>query len=165
MRKPMTCSAAIAALAASLGLSACETAPSGGGQPAFYRPLASASAQVDQEAARATISAYRLNRGLKPLSLDPDLAATALSEARAMAGADKPASADAVKARLAKTGVKASVNVSAGYRTLAEAFSGWRESAQHDRTMLDPAGGRIGIATAYAPGSKYQVYWVLIVAP
>jgi uncharacterized protein YkwD len=24
---------------------------------------------------------------------------------------------------------------------------------------------RMGIATAYAPGSKYQVYWALVVAP
>lgn len=164
MIKPMTCSAAAAALAATLGLAACETS-GGGGQPAFYRPLASPSAQVDQEAARATISAYRLNRGLKALTLDPALSAAAQAEARQMAAADRPASADAVKARLAKEGTRASVNVSAGYRTLAEAFSGWRESAQHDRTMLDPAGGRIGIATAYAPGSKYQVYWVLVVAP
>ncbi len=47
---------------------------------------------------------------------------------------------------------------------MAEAFSGWRESPQHDRTMLAPSATRLGIATAYAPGSKYKVYWALIVA-
>jgi hypothetical protein len=24
---------------------------------------------------------------------------------------------------------------------------------------------RMGIATAYAPGSKYKVYWALVIAP
>ena len=50
------------------------------------------------------------------------------------------------------------------YHTLAEAFSGWRESAPHNRVMLDAKATRIGIATAYAPKSKYKVYWALAVA-
>lgn len=162
----MICSPAVLSLAAALGLAACTPQPRPQGTPAFYQPLGSAQAAVDGEAARATISAYRLNKGLSALSLDPALSADAAREAQAMAKADKPGAADAVKARLAKAGTPAaSVNVSAGYRTLAEAFSGWRESAQHDRTMLARDGRRLGIATAYAPGSKYQVYWVLIVAP
>ncbi len=156
----------MAALAASLGLAACQTGPNGGAVPAFYRPLDSAAATIDSEAARATISAYRLTRGLAVLASDPTLSAAAQAEAEAMARADRPAAADAVKARLNRQGVAvSSVNVSAGYRTLAEAFSGWRESAQHDRTMLDPKAKRVGIATAFAPSSKYRVYWVLIVAP
>jgi uncharacterized protein YkwD len=53
-------------------------------------------------------------------------------------------------------------NVSAGYHTLAEAFSGWRDSPAHNKNMLNPAMRRMGIATAYAPGSKYKVYWALI---
>jgi uncharacterized protein YkwD len=83
-----------------------------------------------------------------------------------MAAADKPGSADAVKARLARDGQRGvEVNLSAGYRRMAEAFSGWRDSPQHDRVMKTPGASRMGIATAYAPGSKYQVYWALIVAP
>jgi uncharacterized protein YkwD len=31
--------------------------------------------------------------------------------------------------------------------------------------MKTPGMTRMGIATAYAPGSKYQVYWALILAP
>ena len=30
--------------------------------------------------------------------------------------------------------------------------------------MLDPAAARMGIATAYAPNSKYKVYWAPLVA-
>ena len=58
----------------------------------------------------------------------------------------------------------AASNLSAGYHTLAEAFSGWRDSPAHNRVMLDGRATRMGIATAYAPGSKYKVYWALVVA-
>ncbi len=160
----MTCLPAVAALSALIGLSGCAES-GGGGQPAFYRNLASPSARVDAEAARATISAYRLNNRLSALTLDPQLQALAEQEARAMAAADKPASAERVKARLAASGVQGpEVNLSAGYRTLAEAFSGWRESPAHDRVMKAPQATRLGIATAHAPGSKYQVYWALVLA-
>ena len=54
--------------------------------------------------------------------------------------------------------------VSAGYRTLAEAFSGWRDSPQHNAVMLAPAGTRLGVAAVDRPGAKYRVYWVLVVA-
>ena len=82
-----------------------------------------------------------------------------------MAAADKPGSADKLKAQLSGTGISGpEVNISAGYRTLAEAFSGWRDSPQHDKVMKSPGANRMGIATAHAPGSKYQVYWVLVLA-
>ena len=133
--------------------------------PSFYVSMARAGAEVDAAMARDMIGAYRGNNGLRPLTLDPDLQAAAQAEADAMARADKPSSAEAFKVRLASTGFAApAANLSAGYHTLAEAFSGWRESAQHNRVLLDPKATRIGIATAYAPNSKYKVYWVLAVA-
>ncbi|MET0427810.1 MAG: CAP domain-containing protein, partial [Microvirga sp.] len=42
--------------------------------------------------------------------------------------------------------------------------SGWRESPQHNRVLLDPAATRMAIATAYTPDSKYKVYWTLVMA-
>lgn len=163
--RAMTCPAALAGALAFLGVAGCAE-PQRQGQPAFYRDLGSASARVDTEQARAMISAYRLNAGLGALTLDPALVEAAQREATVMAGSDKPAQADAVKARLAREGqAGAEANLSAGYRRLAEAFSGWRDSPQHDRVMKDAKAKRMGIATAYAPGSKYQVYWALIVAP
>ena len=53
-------------------------------------------------------------------------------------------------------------NVSAGYHTLAEAFSGWRDSPPHNRNMLEPKMRRMGIAAAYAPDTKYKVFWALV---
>lgn len=163
--RPMTCSVLVAGAFALLGVAGC-TEPARTGQPAFYRDLGSPSARVDANEARAMISAYRLNAGLNALALDPALVEAAQQEASAMAAVDKPAQAEAVKARLARDGqVGAEANLSAGYRRLAEAFSGWRDSPQHDRVMKTPGARRMGIATAYAPGSKYQVYWALILAP
>ncbi len=165
VRRRLTCPALIAGALALVGAAGC-TEPARTGQPAFYRDLGSATARVDANEARAMISAYRLNAGLNTLSLDPALVAAAQEEASAMAAADKPAQAEAVKARLARGGQPgAEANLSAGYRRLAEAFSGWRDSPQHDRVMKTPGMTRMGIATAYAPVSKYRVYWALILAP
>jgi uncharacterized protein YkwD len=163
----MACVPVIAALAASLGMSGCNPSTQSSGQPAFYRSVASPTATVDAEAARATISAYRLNKGLGTFVTDPVLQAAALREAQAMAAADKPASADVVLRSLTAAGMKKEAlgaNLSAGYHTLAEAFSGWRDSPQHNAVMLKPGATRMGIATAYSPGSKYKVYWALVVA-
>ena len=150
-----------------LSLAACQSEPrvQSPQTPSFYISMARADAAVDGAMARDMISAYRGNSGLAPLALDPDLQAAAQAEADAMAAADKPSSADAFKARLAAAGFAApAANLSAGYRTLAEAFSGWRESPQHNRVLLDARATRIGIATAYTPNSKYKVYWALAVA-
>jgi uncharacterized protein YkwD len=162
----MSCTAAAAALASLLGLAACtEAGRSGAGQPSFYTDLGQAGARVDVPEARAMISAYRMNAGLGRLALDAELQAAAQREADAMAKADRPSSAEAVKRRLSAAGfTRPEANLSAGYRTLAEAFSGWRDSVQHDRVMKTASAKRMGIATAHAPGSKYQVYWALVLA-
>jgi uncharacterized protein YkwD len=161
----MSCSATLA-LAALFGLAGCaEPAPQAKGPLPLYRSLADPAASIDAATVREMISAYRGNKGLGPLAVDPDLQRLAEAEARAMAAAERPASAEAVKNKLVKAGFAApQANLSAGYHTWAEAFSGWRESAQHDRVMLDRKAARMGIATAYAPGSKYKVYWAFVVA-
>lgn len=150
-----------------LALAACqsEPRPAANRTPSFYLSMASADAVVDAAAARDMIGAYRRNNSLGPLAIDPALQEAAEAEARAMAAADKPTSADSFKARLTAAGFKApAANLSAGYHTVAEAFSGWRESPQHNRVLLDPRATRIGIATAYRSNSKYKVYWALVVA-
>jgi uncharacterized protein YkwD len=97
--------------------------------------------------------------------VDPELQRLAEAEVAAMALADRPSRAQTVKSAVGRLGFSdVNANLSAGYHTLAEAFSGWRESPPHDATMLDPRATRMGIATAYAPGSKYKVYWALLTA-
>ncbi|MGY2048712.1 CAP domain-containing protein [Methylobacterium sp. JK268] len=158
--------ASLAGLA--LGLSACagtevvRQTPAG---PSLYWPMTSASAQLDLDTARDMIGAYRRNKGLPMLALDPGLQRLAETETAAMAAADRPSQADIVKTVAARMGfADPKANLSAGYHTLAEAFSGWRDSPAHNAVLLSPDATRMGIATAYAPGSKYKVYWALLVA-
>jgi uncharacterized protein YkwD len=158
-----------AALVALTGLSGClgETGPPA--EPAFYRSMANAEAEVDGPTAASMISGYRHNNGLGAVEVDPDLMRLALDRARSMAAHDKldhGGGRDFNKS-LAGAGFnskKAVENISAGYHTLAEAFSGWRDSPPHRANMLNAGSNRLGIAAVYAPQSKYKVFWALIMA-
>ena len=55
-------------------------------------------------------------------------------------------------------------NIGAGYHTLAEAFSGWRDSPPHRANMLLKGVTSMGIAAVYDPNTKYKVFWAMIVA-
>ncbi len=166
MALPYLCSLAAAA---GLTLAGCSTAPPPRlpeGQPGFYVNLAQQGAKLDMAAARDMISLYRRNQGLGPLTLDPKLQQAAQAQADAMARAGQVSHGPgSLQSRLARQGVdpgRATENVSAGYYTVAEAFSGWRDSRPHNANMLNPHMKRMGIATAYAPGAKYKVFWALV---
>lgn len=149
-----------------LALAACSGTPE---QPSFYRDLAQPGAKLDAAAAASMISGYRTNNGLPAVTLDPALTAMAQAQAETMAKRDKlehNVKKPFVK-RLKAAGYPAkhaAENIGAGYHTLAEAFSGWRDSASHRKNMLLPEATRIGIAAVYTPSSKYKVYWTLILA-
>jgi uncharacterized protein YkwD len=149
-----------------LALAACAGQPE---QPSFYRDLAQPGAQLDAAAAASMISGYRTNNGLPAVTLDPALTAMAQAQAEIMARRDKlehNVRKPFVK-RLKAAGYDAKIaaeNIGAGYHTLAEAFSGWRDSNSHRANMLLAGATRMGIAAVYTPGSKYKVYWALILA-
>ena len=137
------------------------------GEPTFYQDLAHTDAVVDASAAASMISGYRSNNGLGPVAVDPELMRMASEQARAMAARDKMDHdiGRPFQERIRNSPFAGSVaveNISAGYHTLAEAFSGWRDSPPHRANMLNRSVTRIGIAAAYAPGSKYKVFWALI---
>lgn len=151
----------------SLVLAACAYQPPE--LPSFYRDLAHPGAQLDLAAAASIISGYRGNNGLPAVTIDPTLSAMAQAQAETMAKRDKLDHniKKPFVARLKAAGYeakRAAENIGAGYHTLAEAFAGWRESRPHNANMLLPGATRIGIAAVYAPASKYQVYWTLILA-
>jgi uncharacterized protein YkwD len=138
-------------------------------EPSFYNSLASADAKVDAGMAASMISGYRTNNGLSSVRIDPELMKLAQAQARAMAAHDKLEhnALGEFNARMRSSGFDAKAaaeNIGAGYHTLAQAFSGWRDSPPHRKNMLLPGATHIGIATAYAPGSKYKVFWALILA-
>ncbi|MGI8524942.1 MAG: CAP domain-containing protein [Pseudolabrys sp.] len=152
-----------------LALSGCAAEYVPKGEPSFYRNLAEPGAQLDAAAAASMISGYRSNNGLDAVALDPALMKLAEDQARAMA-AKNALDHDAKRpftARLKASGYNAKIaaeNIGAGYHTLAEAFSGWRDSPPHRANMLLKGASRIGIAAVYAPNSKYKVFWALILA-
>jgi uncharacterized protein YkwD len=152
---------------AALGGCADNAPPSG--QPSFYIDLATTDAMLDANAAQSMISGYRGNNGLGAVTLDPELMKLAADQAHTMAARDK-LDHDAGRPfqdRIQRSGFDAAVaveNIGAGYHTLAEAFSGWRDSPPHRANMLNSNVTKMGIAAAYAPQSKYKVFWSLILA-
>ncbi len=159
---------ALAAIFLTLFLAACASeAPVE--QPAMYVDMAVPGAKLDPLVAATMISQYRQNNGLGSVQVDPDLMKLAESQSQAMASANKMD--HDVRAPLGKrlnaAGYPANVaveNISAGYHTLAEAFSGWRDSPPHRANMLKGGVTKLGIAASYAPGTKYKVFWTLILA-
>jgi uncharacterized protein YkwD len=138
-------------------------------EPSFYRNLAQPGAQLDADAAASMISGYRANNSLEAVTLDPALMQLAQEQAAVMAKRDKldHSAGKPFVARLKSSGFDAKVaaeNVGAGYHTLAEAFSGWRDSPPHRANMLLKGATRMGIAAVYTPMSKYKVYWSLVLA-
>jgi uncharacterized protein YkwD len=137
-------------------------------QPSFYVNLANHGARVDAAMAAEMFSGYRRNNGLGPLTVDPVLMRVAEAQANAMTQADQVGVRTGVVAtRLDAIGYRHGVaveNTSAGYMTLAEAFSGWRDSPPHRANLLKPQVTRLGIATGYRPGSRYRVFWALVLA-
>jgi uncharacterized protein YkwD len=139
------------------------------GQPSFYRSLAQPGAQLDAGAAQSMISGYRQNNGLSAVALDPALMQLAQEQARAMAARDKLDHniKRGFNERVRSSGFDAKLaveNIGAGYHTLAEAFSGWRDSPSHRSNMLKSGATHMGIAAVYAPNSKYKVFWSLVLA-
>ena len=138
-------------------------------QPTMYLSMANGGAKLDPVAAASMISLYRKNNGLGPVTVDSALMALAEDQSTSMAKKNKMD--HDVKAPLAKRlnagGYPATLaveNISAGYHTMAEAFSGWRDSPPHKANMLKNGVTNLGIAASYAPNTKYKVFWTLILA-
>ena len=157
-------------LAAALPLGGCladrEPPPA---QPSFYVSMANPAGKLDSAVAASMISGYRRNNGLSAVTIDPVLTKAAQAQSDAMARRNKLDHnvTGELGQRIKREGYDARMaveNISAGYHTLAEAFSGWRDSPPHRSNMLKGGVTRMGIATAYAPDTKYKVFWTLILA-
>ncbi|WP_415715152.1 CAP domain-containing protein [Roseibium sp.] len=156
-------------LALALSLTACMSDRLN--PPPFYQDLARVDGQIDAATAAQMISQYRINNGLSAVTPDTQLTSIAKTQADAMAAAGSVKASLApnlqLATRMASIGepkTAASENVSAGYRTFAEAFSGWRESSKHNEVLLTKDATRLGIATAYSPNAKHKVFWSLVLA-
>jgi uncharacterized protein YkwD len=160
---------AIVAIIGLLALGGCAAEVPVPDQPTMYLSMANGGATLDPQAAASMISLYRQNNGLGDVAVDPGLMKLAEQQSQAMASRNKLD--HDVKGPLAKrlnaSGYPATLaveNVSAGYHTLAEAFSGWRDSPPHRANMLKSGVTKLGISAIYAPNTKYKVFWTLILA-
>ena len=160
---------AAVAIAGLLLLGGCMADTKAPDQPTMYLSMANGGAKLDPAAAASMISLYRQNNSLGPVTVDPDLMKLAEQQSQVMASRNKLD--HDVKAPLAKrlnaSGYPATLaveNVSAGYHTMAEAFSGWRDSPPHRANMLKSGVTKLGISARYAPNTKYKVFWTLILA-
>jgi uncharacterized protein YkwD len=125
--------------------------------------------KVDGRSAAAIISRYRGQNGLGPVSVNSRLNALAEKQARAMAAADRMSHnvGSPFRARLNASGYfvrTAGENIAAGYSDFEDVFDRWRNSAPHRNNLLMRGATQIGIGKAYAPGTRYKVFWSLIVA-
>jgi uncharacterized protein YkwD len=161
----------LAIVAGAVFLSACSvTTTKIEEKPSFYLNLSAPGSEVDSAAAASMISGFRKNNGRGPVTVDPVLTQIAKAHAVEMARKTKVGhnvgSGDLdARAKAAGYGYnRIAENIAGGYQTLAEAFSGWRESPDHKKNMLMPQATRIGIAVAQAPGYKYKVFWAMVVA-
>ena len=141
--------------------------PSAPSRPAFYNNLELPTSRLDVQDAVQVISTYRVSKGLAPVRVDPELVILAQNHANAQARANKVGHeiggtfAGRVKSLNKQRSVSVE-NVSAGYRSFAEAFSGWRDSKRHNANLLNKGVTRFGIAKAVNSKSKFKVFWTLV---
>jgi hypothetical protein len=121
--------------------------------------------RLDPAAATAKLNAYRAEKGLNPLRLDPTLTAMAERQAQAMAqsGTMSHDVDGSLSARLAASGINAPTGENLGRRLhdFDEALAGWRASAGHNGNLLMSGATRFGIAFARNPRAGYGVYWAM----
>jgi uncharacterized protein YkwD len=149
-------------------LASCADGISGALGGLLESPETARPGSVDAQAAARLISQYRVDRGLKPLKLDPTLMKLAAEHAQRMASIDRMSHSlpgeGSFAQRIAHGGFEASMaaeNVAAGQKTLAQVFEAWRKSPGHNANMLLPNVSLMGIAVAVQPGGRYHTYWAL----
>ena len=139
-------------------------------QPSFYDSMAKPDVQLDANAAASMISGYRRNNGLDPVSLDPQLMQLAETQAQSMAGRDKLD--HNVGGVLARAGQALRLRGQGRRsRTSPPAITRWPRRSRDGaiRPRIGPICSKtgvtkMGIAAVYAPGSKYRVFWALVLA-
>lgn len=134
-------------------------------------PLHSETIAVDSGVVALRVSEYRASRDLPPVAADPTLTAIAQLHARRMASADRmehvlPGEGSFGK-RLEDGNFRSSLaveNIAAGTRTLDDVLKVWRGSPRHDANLLQDGVAKLGVGVAWAPGSRYRIYWCLVLA-
>jgi uncharacterized protein YkwD len=127
--------------------------------------------RLEAERARDLVNAYRKEKGLRPLKLQPALTEAARAHARDLAkwdrishfGSDGSNPWDRVK-RAGYNAKLAAENVGTGQITIDEVMKGWQASPGHNRNLLLPEAEHMGIALVQDPKTEFKTFWTLVIA-
>jgi uncharacterized protein YkwD len=130
-----------------------------------------AGTRLDAEAARDIVNAYRRQKGLRPLKLQPALTEAARAHSRDLAkwdrishfGSDGSNPWDRVK-RVGYNAKLAAENVGTGQATVQEVIKGWQASPGHNKNLLLPEAQHMGIALVQDPKTEFKTFWTLVIA-
>ena len=125
---------------------------------------------LSAEKARELINAYRKEKGLKPLGLNPALAEAAKAHSQDLAkwdrishyGSDGSNPWDRVK-RAGYNAKVAAENVGTGQASLEEVIKGWKASPGHNKNLLLADAAEMGIALVQDQRTEFKTFWTLVV--
>ena len=121
--------------------------------------------------ARDLVNAYRKEKGLRPLKLQPNLTEAARAHSRDLAkwdrishfGSDGSNPWDRVK-RAGYSAKLAAENVGTGQASIQEVIKGWKASPGHNKNLLLPEAQHMGIALVQDPKTEFKTFWTLVIA-
>ena len=157
-----------------LGLTACtggtpvaRIGPDGLPLPTVYQ-IGPGDVDAIQFRMEESINALRQAAGVAPVSLDPNLIASAATHSRDMSVQNRPwlfgsdGSSPLDRARRAGfTGQLLGETISESYETELETLAAWTQDSDTRAVILDPAARRIGFAWYQEPAGK--LWWTLSV--
>jgi uncharacterized protein YkwD len=127
--------------------------------------------RLDAERARDLVNAYRKEKGLRSLKLQPALTEAARAHSRDLAkwdrishfGSDGSNPWDRVK-RAGYNAKLAAENVGTGQVTIQEVIKGWKNSPGHNKNLLLADAEHMGIALVQDTKTEFKTFWTLVVA-
>jgi uncharacterized protein YkwD len=127
--------------------------------------------RLDAERARDLVNAYRKEKGLRPLKLQPALTEAARAHSRDLAkwdrishfGSDGSNPWDRVK-RAGYGARLAAENVGTGQITIDEVMKGWQASPGHNKNLLLTDAEHMGIALVQDSKTEFKTFWTLVIA-
>ena len=151
-----------------------DKAPKGSYEKAPAGVLATrdySTTRLDAEKARDLVNAYRKDKGLKPLKLQPALTEAARAHSRDLAkwdrishyGSDGSNPWDRVK-RAGYSARLAAENVGTGQVTVDEVIKGWKASPGHNKNLLLAEAEHMGIALVQDSRTEFKTFWTLVIA-
>lgn len=131
---------------------------------------AEAGESFDPTEAASLVNAYRTQKGLKPLRLNPKLSDAALAHSRDLAKSDRishfGSDGSDTWDRVRRTGYGARMtaeNVGTGQASLGEVLQGWQKSRDHNANLLLADAEEMGIAVVHNPDTRFKTFWTLVV--